>query len=210
MGNKRNLQNKNIKVWALLTVLVFQSVSLPASAENEMFQNNFQKPYEKKFMRSQFEIGINIPLGRATGSQLNNKSHLYTAYFLPGQNQRIGIGFTRGFGKSAGYQYVTRFTDAENKIDISLPLYTNTKPVFNASSTGSTTVSRTSYTWLIGAGLLVLAVAGGGGSGDDEVQASQVNSFSESALRRYEQAISLPVCSPIPPADGNEEPCRTI
>jgi len=210
MGNKSDLKNKKIKVWALLTFFVFQAVSLPASAENSLFEHALQNSLDKKYVRSQFEIGINIPLGRAASTQLKNRSHLYASYFLPGQNQRIGIGFTHGLGNNAGYQYVTRFSDSENKIDMSLPLYTYNKTVLNASSTASTTVGSTSYTWLIGAGLLVLAAAGSGGGGDDALQASPVNSFSESALSRYEKAISLPVCSPIPPADGNEEPCRNI
>ncbi len=59
----------------------------------------------------------------------------------------------------------------------------------------------------IGVGLLLLAAAGGDGGDEDAPQITTLTS-SGSATRRFEETLSLPMCSPTPPADGNEQPCR--
>lgn len=202
--NKYSLK-RTVKALTLGSSLLFQGISFSAEAQEFDFGQQLTNPFANNLNTSQFEIGINIPLGKSGNSQQSEKSNLYVSYFLPGQDQHIGIGFTRSFGRNSNYQYVTHFRDMENKIDMSLPLYT--KPVLNASSTGSSSGIGT-YSLAIGVGLLLLAAAGGGGGDEDTPQITTTTTRAERVTSSFEQTLSLPICSPIPPADGNEQPCR--
>ena len=203
--NKSSIK-RTVKALTLGSSLLLQGISLPVLAQDFNFEQQLTNPFAKNLSSSQFEIGIKIPLGKSRSSQQLEKSNLYASYFLPGQDQHIGIGFTRSFGRNGNYQYMTRFRDIENKVDLSLPFYT--QPVLHASSTGSSSGIGTYSVVAIGVGLLLLAAAGGGG--DDEPEIKFRTSSSNSAIRRFEETLALPMCSPIPPADGNEPPCRTF
>jgi len=201
--NKSSIK-RTVKALTLCSSLLFQGISFSAEAQDLNFGQQLTNPFAKNLSTTQFEIGIKIPLGKSGSSQQSEKSNLYVSYFLPGQDQHIGIGLTRSFGRNGNYQYMTRFRDMENKIDMSLPFYT--QPVLNASSTG-TSAGIGTYSVAIGVGLLLLAAAGGDGGDEDAPQITTLTS-SGSATRRFEETLSLPMCSPTPPADGNEQPCR--
>ncbi len=202
--NKSSIK-RTVKALTLGSSLLFQGISFSAEAQDFNFGHQLTNPFAKDLSTSQFEIGIKIPLGKSGRSQQSEKSNFYVSYFLPGQDQHIGIGFSRSFGRNANYQYLTRFRDMENEVDMSLPFYAS--PTLNASSTGSTAGIGT-YSVVIGVGLLLLAAASGGGGDEDTPQITTTSSSLNSAVRRFEETLSLPICSPIPPADGNEQPCR--
>ncbi len=204
--NKSSIK-RTVKALTLGSSLLFQGISFSAAAQELDFGHQLTNPFAKDLSTSQFEIGIKILLGKSGRSQQSGKSNFYASYFLPGQDQHIGIGFTRSFGRNTNYQYLTRFRDMENGVDMSLPFYAS--PTLNASSTGSTSGIGT-YSVAIGVGLLLLAAAGGGGGDEETPQVNTTSIRAERVLRRSEEIQSLPMCSPIPPADGNEPPCRTF
>ncbi len=210
MNRYKTFNRKTVTSITLITALFFKSFSLPVSAEELNFQNNLHHPFANRHERPQIEIGVNIPLGKSSSNnQLGSSSTFYASYYLPGQDQHVGIGFTRSFGLKGRYEYSTLFRDNENDIGMSFPFYAT--PVFNASSTTPTATSGLgTYSWIIGAGLLLLAGAAGGGGGDDEPPQPSLSVRAEERLRNYEKLMSLPVCSPIPPADGVEEKCRPL
>lgn len=203
--NKSSIK-RTVKALTLGSSLLFQGISFSAEAHDLNFGQQLTNPFAKNLSTSQFEIGIKIPLGKSGSPQQSEKSNFYVSYFLPGQDQHIGIGFTQSFGRNANYQYLTRFRDMENEVDMSLPFYAST--TLNASSTGTSSgIGR--YSVAIGVGLLLIAAASGGGGGDEALQINTANTGISAAVSNFEQTLSLPICSPIPPADGNEQPCRT-
>jgi hypothetical protein len=204
--NKSSIK-RTVKALTLGSSLLFQGISFSAEAQEFDFGQQLTNPFAKNLSTTQFEIGIKIPLGKSGRSQQSEKSNFYVSYFLPGQDQHIGIGFTRSFGRNANYQYLTRFRDMENEVDMSLPFYAS--PTLNASSTGSSFGIGT-YSVAIGIGLLLLAAAGGGGGDEEAPQINTTSTRAERVTRRFEEIQNLPMCSPIPPADGNEPPCRTF
>lgn len=211
MKSKSNklLISKNIKATTLILALLIQFCSLPASAQEFGFDDHHATFNQQNRHVSQFEIGIRIPFNKLNGSSqiLAESTRLYASYYLDSQSSQIGLGFSRNFGRNAQFEYASLYRNPAQNIDISLPFYEST--VFNASSTGAGRGLSGTYLIGIGAGLLLLAAASGSGGEDEKASpATNTINFGAEAVKRFEETLSLPVCSPIPPADGNEQPCR--
>jgi len=211
--NKNTVSQKaHVKAGILIMAMLIQLFSSPLAAQ-ESASNDHLSPLAAPQQRGNtLEVGFSIPLNKIHRSrqELMSSTSLYASYYASASDRQLGMRFSRNFGKNASFEYASLFRDSSHDIDISIPLYTS--QVLNASSTGSTSGLSRAYLIGIGAGLLLLAAAGSGGGDEKEAvaPAATTTSWGEAALRRYEKNLSLPVCSPIPPADGNEEPCRNL
>lgn len=198
----------NIKKLGLISTMLLQTLSLTANAQQNGFDDQFNQGLSKQIQSTQFEFGIRIPLGGSANFRNQTGSSFFASFYLPGQNSQIGLGFQRSFNSEASFQFSSLFRNPEYKVNMSLPLYE--RNVANASSTGSGVTMSSAYLIAIGAGLILVAAASGGGDSEDDPTPTYTLTPSKSALQKYEETISLPVCSPIPPADGNEQPCRSL